>query len=92
MRNFIVYLNRRRGWRAGTREDEAVNGARDVLDQVKDQARAFRIHLSQLTTGKVLNAVSRQEERAIKNAFAWLNFVRTFIGRKVYYVMYFIHI
>ncbi|XP_052250467.1 uncharacterized protein LOC127857823 [Dreissena polymorpha] len=34
-----------------------------------DQARAVQRQLSQMTTGKVVVAVNREEERAIKDAF-----------------------
>ncbi|KAH3782711.1 hypothetical protein DPMN_160630, partial [Dreissena polymorpha] len=52
-----------------TREDEAIDGAGDVLDHLMGQARAIQRQLSQLTTGKVLVAVSREDELAINDAY-----------------------
>ena len=63
----IFSLNCRR---VGTREDEAIDGAGDDLDHLMGQARAIQRQLSQLTTGKVVVAVSREEELAINDAFS----------------------
>ncbi|KAH3713621.1 hypothetical protein DPMN_073416, partial [Dreissena polymorpha] len=45
------------------------HGALDVLDKVIDLARAVQRQLSQLTSGIVVAAETREDERAIKNTF-----------------------
>jgi len=57
--------------RDGTRDsDDIGKGVRDVISAKAEQARAAQRQIDALTSGKVVVAVSRDDEKAIKDAFA----------------------